>query len=433
MDCNSSTTLLVSPGSGFPTAPTGRLGWVASPGQRGTIDIIYACLLMLFVSVWTILHPNIPAKDDSYRRVVMSKIIWAFLGIFSPEMVASFAAAQWKEARKDVRDMAELRVEGWTMAHAYYANSGGFLLSSPDYPPFPVNSKSIYYLYKNGWITLPDISQEDIWDRSKSDIFTKVFALMQIVWLLLQTLVRAAQGLAITPLEMFTVAFIPPTILTAFFWASKPQNVNRAIAIPMQRPVAEVLRTADDSAARRPWDDTPLDFIEKPVFEGWYRRPSLRQFGGLHRRPLGRIPNDHTGPPSSQQAFILWIASMIHTGLHIAFWSFPFATTIEVITWRAASVTLMAAMVAGGLVPGMAKHPGFTFHCTLMWVWVKKARVENPSWVERNLIDIIANVALATYVAARLVILILICAAFRSLPATAYLNANWSAFMPHVG
>lgn len=44
-------------------------------------------------------------------------------------------------------------------------------------------------------VELPYITQEDIKDRSKSDAFTKLFAIGQSTWLIVQCIARAAQGL----------------------------------------------------------------------------------------------------------------------------------------------------------------------------------------------------------------------------------------------
>lgn len=44
-------------------------------------------------------------------------------------------------------------------------------------------------------LDIPYVSQEDINDRSKADVFTKLFALGQSGWLIIQCIARAVQGL----------------------------------------------------------------------------------------------------------------------------------------------------------------------------------------------------------------------------------------------
>lgn len=52
------------------------------------------------------------------------------------------------------------------------------MLETPDFPSFPINTTSIRYLCQNGWMEVPRISKENIWDRSKADLFAKVVAMI---------------------------------------------------------------------------------------------------------------------------------------------------------------------------------------------------------------------------------------------------------------
>ena len=44
-------------------------------------------------------------------------------------------------------------------------------------------------------VKIPNVTRQDIKDRSKSDAFTKTFSIGQSTWLILQCIARAAQGL----------------------------------------------------------------------------------------------------------------------------------------------------------------------------------------------------------------------------------------------
>ena len=44
-------------------------------------------------------------------------------------------------------------------------------------------------------VEIPCLTQEEIKDRSKSDAFTKLFAIGQSAWLIVECIARAAQGL----------------------------------------------------------------------------------------------------------------------------------------------------------------------------------------------------------------------------------------------
>lgn len=42
---------------------------------------------------------------------------------------------------------------------------------------------------------IPYVTRKDIKDRSKADVFTKLFAIVQSSWLIVQSIARAVQGL----------------------------------------------------------------------------------------------------------------------------------------------------------------------------------------------------------------------------------------------
>lgn len=210
--------------------PLGTVGWTPSPNTRGTLEILFSNFLALFVCVWTVLRHNLQARDDGYWTVFFRKCRWAVLAITAPEMLTLFSVMQWNAANISVKQMEPFcRGRGpgveWTKVHAFYANAGGFLLQAPDFPTFPINATSIHYLCSQKRISVPPISRDNIWDRSKADHFAKGFALLQAGWVLLQVLARHSQQLTVTSLEVFTAAFIVPSLATSFFWASKPQHV----------------------------------------------------------------------------------------------------------------------------------------------------------------------------------------------------------------
>jgi squalene monooxygenase len=407
-----------------------RLGWVSQPNQRGTIDIIWGCFLVLFVCVWAVLHHNVPNKTDGYWYVFRRKLRWATIAVCAPELLTLFSVMQWNAANISVAEMKALGEKNWSVVHAFYANAGGFILETPDCPPFPINAKSIHYLSSTGWIKSPTITRENIWDRSKADLFAKGFALVQTGWLLLQCIARAIQNLTITPLELFTIAFVVPTMATAFFWANKPQNVAEPSVIKVNWLIADILRTAGE-AAKEPYVDTPFDFIEKPAWEGWKRRPSLLHYGGLHRRPLARIPNDYSPPPpTGKEALFVWIISVMHAGVHVMGWSFSFPTYTETLIWRISSLILLVVMAVGGAVPVLSTRSWCDFGFNLLWLWVREPK--KKTWIRRYLVDLIVDFAYAIYLLARVLIFVEIFLSFRSLPQNTYDDINWTEFLPHV-
>ena len=385
---------------------------------------------MLFACVWTVLQYNVPSRKEGWWTLFFRKMRWATLAVCAPEILSLFAVMQWNSANISARQMKALGIDDWTVVHAFYANAGGFVLDTVDCPPFPVASTSLIYLVSQGRLEIPKITKEDIWDRSKADLFAKYVAFVQTGWLLCEIIGRAGQKLSVTPLELFTVAFVAPTIATQFFWAKKPQNVGAPVVIKVDWSITEVLVAAGNAAAE-PYIDTPMDFVEKPVWDGWKRRPSLLHFGGLDQRPLTRTPNDYCPPPpTGKEAVFVWLTGVVYAGIHLIGWNFSFPTHAELFLWRVRSLTLLIGMAVGGMVPVLSTRSWFDFSFNLLWIWVRGAK--KKTWIREWLFASLVNISYAAYCAARLVILIELCAAFRSLPADAYVEVNWSAYLPHV-
>lgn len=406
------------------------VGWTQPPNGRGTIDILFENFLALFVCVWTVLHHNLQAKHEGFWTVFFRKCRWAALAVTAPEMVTLFAVMQWNAANISVREMQALGVRSWTKVHAFYANAGGFVLQTPGFPRFPINATSIHYLISHKRITPPTITKEDIWDRSKSDHFAKAFAFVQAGWIILQVIARATQRLSITPLELFTAAFIVPSLATAYFWASKPQNVAEPTVIAVDWTIAEFLVSAGN-VAKEPYVDTPLDFVEKPAWDGWKRLPSLLHFGGLDKRPLERIPNDYSPPPpTGTEATIVWVVSIIHAAIHVLGWSFPFPSELETMVWRVSSLVLIVVMVIGGIVPVISTQDWFDFTFSMLWIWIREAK--RQTWVRKRLFNAVVDVAYALYIIARICIMVEVFLAFRAVPEDVYVNAEWIRFWPHL-
>ncbi|KAI2621195.1 squalene epoxidase-domain-containing protein [Hypoxylon sp. NC1633] len=144
-----------------------------------------------------------------------------------------------------------------------------------------------------------------------------------------------------------------------------------------------------------------------------------------------RIPNDYSPPPpSGKEALFVWVVSIVHAGVHIIGWNFDFPTYTELLLWRASTIVLLAVMAVGGAVPVLSTREWFDFTFNLLWIWVRDAR--RQTWVRRHLFNSVVDVAYIVYILARLIIFVEIFISFRSLPASAYDDVSWTAFLPHV-
>lgn len=283
-----------------PAASHGQeTGWVPSPDHRGTIDIVYGCAMVLISAIWTVIHPNLPAGGDSDGRQLLRRVRWGLVSIFAPDFLTLVSATQWSSAKKSVVRMRQLLGAGvggagiadadadrWTMEHAFYADSGGFVLRATargdddDVPPFPVNAESMHYLVARGYIGLPDITRAEIWDKSKADAFAKAATLVQVGWIVTASVSRTVRGLPLCPLELFTLAFVVSTAMSYFFWWRKPQHVRTPTVLVCPYSMARIWRDAGIPVAqdgRMRYVGTPMDFVEKPG-KKWKRRKVFTRY-----------------------------------------------------------------------------------------------------------------------------------------------------------
>jgi hypothetical protein len=141
------------------TKAGGQVGWVSSGNGRSTSEILWSCISILLVCTWKCVHLNIPSLEERRAKWLkwhgvpywperpllrkwLRKIKWMGIAVIAPEFGVAMAVNQYLEARKSVRAMKEACPrDEWTMAHAFYADMGGFVVTF--LPPLPGGSEDL--------------------------------------------------------------------------------------------------------------------------------------------------------------------------------------------------------------------------------------------------------------------------------------------------
>ncbi|MCJ1360312.1 MAG: hypothetical protein MMC33_010317 [Icmadophila ericetorum] len=419
-----SRSLIESILNGTTCPPTStRCGWVSQGNGRGTLDIIFSCGSALFICLWLMLHLNVPALEDGWWQVCWRKARWLALGLLTPEVLLLLAVGQWTSAKRSFRDMRALGHEQWSMTHAFYADSGGFVVKLLDNVSFPVTAKQLCYLIEEGYLKEPpQISKEEIDDKSKADVFAKTIAALQLGWLVLQLTARAIQHLPITPLELSTVAVVACTASTYFFWLRKPPDVELPTMLEIDITTADTLLRAGD-AVRTPWVHTPLDFVDGEAHIILITFVSKeRTLPSSERRPMTRIHNDRNPRFDSfyQRALLAFVVATFST-IHFAEWNFSFPSRAEQIIWRTCCIVAEVSLGLQGV------------HETMQYLFDPEYQQRpylqrrKTVWPENLLFLILSGL----YFLARVVLLGSVILSMRSLPNAAFATVNWTAFVPH--
>lgn len=77
-------------------------GLTSSANYRGTLDIVWSCVLTITACIYTALHLNIPS--NTWRKVE-----WAAVALLAPELVLYSALRQFADARDLVKKLNEQR------------------------------------------------------------------------------------------------------------------------------------------------------------------------------------------------------------------------------------------------------------------------------------------------------------------------------------
>ncbi|TFK62864.1 hypothetical protein BDN72DRAFT_776598, partial [Pluteus cervinus] len=193
---------------------------------RTTWSILTSCFFTVVACVYSAIHPNIPHPKASDRRVLWEKVILSILTICFSEVVLMWAIGQWFGARLAVKKINELQKPGlkWDMIHGHLLQMGGL---GRDDNKHVLYLEDLLLLIERGQIDPASlkIPARDIEDHSKADTFSKAIAAVQTLWFVLQCVVRYAEGLVVTPLEVTTLSFAALNVITYAAWWRKPKNI----------------------------------------------------------------------------------------------------------------------------------------------------------------------------------------------------------------
>ncbi|KAI4158311.1 MAG: hypothetical protein LQ342_007547 [Letrouitia transgressa] len=429
-------------------------GWVDQPDSRGTFDIIRSSFLTIFLCTWSALHLNVPAPYESYWQRWARKLRWALLTLLGPEFVVAFAAGQRSAAKRVVRELAQQGYgpPRWTLRHSLYANMGGFVLHPPDSKPFPIYGTHLVFLVKEGYLSLPEITTEEIKDKSKANGLAKLVTCLQALWFVVQCLGRVAQDLPVSILELLTVTYAWCTFAIYAQWGYKPLDVEVPTVLEMKTSLAEVLVKAGPPAAK-PYERIPLDF----VWDGRHSwtlsvQPFFRFRVDPRERPIPRILND-TFPwlDLAWDAIVCVFVLLFFAGIHILGWNLSFPTYVEQKLWRIASVALLgttAALCLWEVLKGIRRawrrlsinNEKVTlrniYYASLMQpdrfdsglpIYDEEYESQLVSWPQLMLMIPLTIL----YILARLYTMAEALAALRALPVGSFREVDWTTFMPH--
>ena len=135
---------------------------------------------------------------------------------------------------------------------------GGFVLVDPERKTTAPNEQqhtvlTLDYFKAHKDVEIPKITAAAIEDRSKGDALSKIIAILQTTWFIVQCVARGQQRLALTELELVTLALASLNAVTFAIWWHKPLGVQDPVKIYF-RVETEIKRVEEVSRVGVPYD-----------------------------------------------------------------------------------------------------------------------------------------------------------------------------------
>ncbi|EHA19944.1 hypothetical protein ASPNIDRAFT_39363 [Aspergillus niger ATCC 1015] len=202
---------------------------------------------------------------------------------------------------------------------------------------------------------LANVSLEEINDRSKTDVFMRLLAVGQILWVVIQIISRAIYGLAVTQLEVTVVAFAVCAVGMYIVNQGKPKGVNVPILLEYpgsQEKLQSELKDArfpDDEGVHKKWKFYKCKYCSSQNGKSRSQQNTNSTNRASSENDEGNDGGDET--KSSNKGDMLtdiamFIGSMVFGGIHLIAWDFQFPTVVERYLWWAAALWCTACVVA---------------------------------------------------------------------------------------
>lgn len=262
-----------------------------------------------------------------------------------------------------------------------------------------------------------EITEKEIQDKSKGDTVSKVLAVVQTGWFVLQCLARWVEHLPVTELELATLAFATLSFATYGFWWYKPLNVQCPYLVgrknrpDLQREGKEV--EAKQKGEGRGWLWAMMPFLDI-------------SFGRDIPEGAKGVPTFYSGSRTDFGPYLVPAIGMIFGAIYCIAWSFQFPSPIEQSLWRGSSLAITCAPVASTVaVVIVAIMSGSVTHSD----GDEDGDDKDPNQPRNTFIMSLGPIL---YIIARITLVVLSFTSLRSLPIEAYQVVHWTTFIPHM-
>ncbi|KIJ08170.1 hypothetical protein PAXINDRAFT_120512 [Paxillus involutus ATCC 200175] len=377
---------------------------------RSVWTILATCALTMLVCVWNATYPNI-VRTEKWYTVALHRGVLGVVTLLFPEFTTARAVLEWSPD-----EICNVSDQKWTRTHGFFALMGGFVVQKDGEEKTVRTIRGLQCLKLKGGTIGVHPTRKQINDRSKSDGLGNVILVLQLLWFVLQVIARGSNHIAITLLEIDTLALAVLSLPLFFFWYSKPmaaayphvfywKDVQKASSYVTRFFLHVMQRSSPDGAS-----DGQTLLWEVISFQYWRNEIGGKGLDVDDGNSLDvKLPPETTNDGMETCMVVMLIVWVIFGGLHLIAWDFQFPSQAERIIWCVASLTLITS-------------PCILSLCTVLEKAVGRAVFPQNIW--RYLVSF--------GIVARLALLITMLASLRDLPASAYQTVSWTSYAPHL-
>ena len=199
----------------------------------------------------------------------------------------------------------------WSMTHSFPTIMGGFAIEVTEngkpildghHKRLVLDEVSLKWFFRSKAGSIPTLSKSDIEDKSKSDGLAKSIVVIQALWFCAQCVVRLAQNLSISLLELNTLGHAICAFLVFAVWWEKPQDIVEPFLLsgPDIREVGAALYLCRRDTVFRAWTQS-IYGVPSQIYAKLGREEDVRHYLNCHN-PLGsegRPPTTISGIPGN--------------------------------------------------------------------------------------------------------------------------------------
>lgn len=300
------------------------------------------------------------------------------------------------------------RLHRWTLTHSFYAVMGGYAIAADNAGAAELSTSyralsgsEVQRILQHSPSRVPELSEESIFARSQRDTLSKAVALLQIFSFCMTCILRRAEGLSLSVLEVSTIGYAVCAILAYLPWWKKPRISTEPTLIKSNVEVTEDINRDGTSGSGALNIGGVVELVPNAILEKYRGEDFVWAVG--------------------------FISPSVYGLLHLLAWNDSFPTCIEHILWRISTVVVTASGMAIFLTVfvGAALEEWFRYMLD----------VDNVNWTAamiRTLLHILVYSIVLLYILARLYMIIETFRQLLYLPPDAYQVASWSYYLPHI-